>query len=81
MATAAQMIKKLQPAGNSLVGLSFQEAVAMLKRPYTPITKAQYQQVKEMADRSNCDTFCIGSGGQQVTFGEADGGYALMPLA
>ncbi|HBP6378452.1 hypothetical protein ACM8BJ_23995 [Pseudomonas aeruginosa] len=79
--SASHMIKKLQPAGNLLQGLSFKEAVAMLVRPYTVITETQYQRVKAMAERSNCDAFRVGSDGPLVTFGEADDGYALMPIA
>lgn len=54
----------------------FTAAVNMLTRPYIPITKEQYDQIVAMtkSDFVLCSgIFC--------TFGTADGGFALMPIA
>lgn len=79
--TATQAIKRLQPAGTLLAGLPFKAAVALLERPYIPMSAAQHERVRAMAEKAGCDTFRIGADGPRVTFGEADGGYALMPIA
>lgn len=53
----------------------FNEQVKDLQRPYIQITKAQYDALMEgTAD------FYQTKGGKVVTFDNADGGYALMPL-
>lgn len=80
-ATTAQMIEQLQPAGYQLLGLNLTDAAGLLERPYFPITAAQHEHVKTLAEKAGCDSFRVGADGPTVTFGEADGGYALMPLA
>lgn len=57
----------------------FKKAVAMLKRPYQVITKQEYDAIVNLAVEAKTDI--VLHNGQQKTFGEADGGYALMPLA
>lgn len=52
----------------------FCEAVRTLQRPYIPISKNEYEKV--FADGS--DYFKYKN--KVVTFGNADSGYALMPL-
>ena len=52
----------------------FCEAVSRLTRPYIPITKEEY---KKVFDKGN-DYFQYKN--EVVTFGNADGGFALMPL-
>lgn len=58
----------------------FNQAVRMLYRPYTPISEADYQQIMKQADAAGTDVFLMGDEALQVTFGNADSGYALMPL-
>ncbi|MCU7556087.1 hypothetical protein OCL06_15960 [Alteromonas sp. ASW11-19] len=53
----------------------FSDQVRELTRPYLSISKQHYNQLEQaQAD------FYQTPGGRVVTFGEADGGYALMPL-
>ena len=53
---------------------NFNEAVAVLERPYVAINREQYEEVFEVG----CDFFKYQD--KVVTFGNADGGFALMPL-
>lgn len=51
--------------------------VKKLQRPYIPITPASYQTLLE----GGADYYRMpGKQGKVVTFGNADGGYCLMPL-
>lgn len=52
----------------------FCKAIATLQRPYIPINKEEYKKVFAVGN----DYFKYEN--QVVTFGQADGGYALMPL-
>lgn len=52
----------------------FHEEVRKLQRPYIPITKEQYEALVSLPN----DYYMFGD--EVVTFGNADGGYALMPL-
>ena len=83
---AARLLHKFGPSMRDVkadpgkqLPANFKQAVAMLKRPYIAITTEQYTQIAELA--SNADTDVVLYHGRQMTFGEADGGYALMPLA
>lgn len=49
----------------------------MLKRPYYRLDEAAYQAVTAIAG----DSDIVLLDGKQMTFGDADGGKALMPLA
>lgn len=51
----------------------FHAAVRKLKRPYVPITEKLYNQLVAASP----DFYAYK--GKKVTFGGADGGYALMP--
>jgi len=53
----------------------FVKAVSMLQRPYIEINKETFDKIKSSTES---DFFLYGS--KVVTFGAADGGYALMPL-
>ena len=61
-------------------GISLQEGVAMLSRPYRPISEDQWEVLFDMATRTNCDVLSNKNGTKLFTFGNADGGYALMPI-
>lgn len=55
----------------------FVDAVAAVHRPYIPITKKQYESIR----RKTKDTGdIIIYRGKRMTFGNADSGFALMPL-
>lgn len=59
--------------------LDFHEEVKNLNRPYIQINEHQYQRLFD----SGYDFFQITNGamtGRVVTYGAADGGYALMPV-
>lgn len=53
----------------------FHEEVKKLQRPYVKISESEYEKLK--ADSFD---YYLTDDGQIVTFGNADGGYALMPL-
>ncbi|MYM92685.1 hypothetical protein [Duganella vulcania] len=57
----------------------FAKAVALLERPYLPIGEPDYRAIMAMTQEANTDIVLYQ--GRQMTFGNADGGYALMPLA
>jgi hypothetical protein len=59
---------------NGSVG-DFHQEVQKLTRPYHPITKTQFDGLME----AEFDYY-LNKSNVVVTFGEADGGYALMPL-
>lgn len=68
-------IGKLTPLKGVCAGFFCE--VRRVQRPYLPITEADYQQL--MA--ATADYYRLpGKHGRVVTFGTADGGYALMPL-
>lgn len=58
---------------------SFKERVALLQRPYTAISEQQFHKLRALARRKNTDIVIFE--GRQATFGTADGGFAIMPLA
>lgn len=75
-------LKSLRIAGRMLRPLpglktpdSFQEGVRQLVRPYIPITEQDYKKLLAMP----CDYYRL-KDDRVVTFGSADGGFALMPL-
>ena len=58
---------------------SFSRAVRMVARPYVRITEAEYQEIMRLTEDPPTD--CVKWRGVVYTFGNADGGYRLMPLA
>jgi hypothetical protein len=58
---------------------NFVEAVRMLTRPYEPISKKRYDDLYEQLGKSDCDFFL--HKGKIVTIGNADDGFAIMPLS
>lgn len=68
---------KIQPT-DDLLPSSFGDAVRMLKRPYISITAKQNEEI-EKATEGHGDIFLYK--GKRMTWGQADGGYAMMPLA
>ena len=55
----------------------WQSFVRRLQRPYYRLTKAENDRVAQIAGTSDV---VLLDGKTQATWGEADGGYALMPL-
>lgn len=56
---------------------NFRNAVRMLQRPYIPITASQSKEI-EAKTKGRGDIFIYR--GKKMTWGNADGAYALMPL-
>lgn len=73
------VLDSLVAVPNKHLPTNFKAAVAMLMRPYHVISKYEYEQVCDLAEDANTDILLLK--GTQVTFGHADGGYALMPLS
>jgi len=71
-----RFLLRLTPCPGKRLPRDFKKAVALLRRPYLPLTADQYQDVLQVAGKSDCVLF----DGWQHTFGDADGGRALMPL-
>jgi hypothetical protein len=57
---------------------NFRDAVRMLTRPYIPISEIQARRLDVLT--KNCGDIFIYKG-KRMTWGQADGGWALMPLA
>ena len=55
----------------------FVDAVASVHRPYIPITEKQYEFIRRKT-RDTGDIIIYR--GKRMTFGNADSGFALMPL-
>jgi hypothetical protein len=75
--TPRNLTKRLSSAPGKRLPADFRQAVAMLKRPYYRLDEAAYQAVTAIAG----DSDIVLLDGKQMTFGDADGGKALMPLA
>lgn len=75
----AEVIFDIQPATGSLPK-DFKKAVAMLFRPYIPVSREQHDEIERIAGAANTDFFRINGGDQLYTFGTADCGFALMPV-
>ncbi len=58
----------------------FGAAVALLRRPYYPIPKSEYYDLLERLKLAKADFFLWDEQRILVTIGNADGGYAVMPL-
>ena len=73
-----ETLKPLKPYPG-LLPKEFKKAVAMLMRPYLPITEEFYNYLMEQLGREQCDFFIL-ENGHIVTIGTANSGYAIMPL-
>lgn len=75
----ADVIFDIQPA-NGRLPRDFKKAVAMLFRPYIPVSKKQHDEIEHVTGEAGTDLFRINGSDQIYTFGTADGGFALMPV-
>jgi hypothetical protein len=71
-----QFRSRLQVVPGKSLPRSFKAAVHLLKRPYIAITPEALRAVEQMSGGSDVVLF----DGKEMTFGDADGGHALMPL-
>ncbi len=72
------MIKDYTIIPNKRLPRGFHNAMRHIMRPYIPITKDQYDEIMRETAELNSDIIKHKSG-MLYTFGNADGGYALMP--
>lgn len=77
LATPKNLAARLAPAPNQRLPPDFRSAVALLKRPYFRLSADAYALVRAVAG----DSDIVLLDGRQMTFGDADGRKALMPLA
>lgn len=75
--TPINLAGRLQAAPNKRLPADFRKAVALLKRPYYRLDDAAYNLVQRVAEGSDV----VLLDGKQMTYGDADGCKALMPLA
>lgn len=73
MAVSSFCIQQLKPLKGVCSG--FHTEVQKIARPYLEISEEQYKQLES----GNADYYQLPDG-RVVTFGNADGGWALMPL-
>ncbi len=64
--------------GLTLPAGSFSDSVKLLKRPYISLSIRQFQRIQ--ADTHKAHSEIVIYQGKQYTFGNADDGFALMPL-
>lgn len=69
------IIKDLKPYGNFPKAFNFREQVDCLTRPYQVINETEY----DWLFNQGYDVFCDKTG-NLYSFGDADGGQALMPI-
>ena len=62
---------------NDCMPADFNAAARLLARPYIKITSADVERIEAMT--KNCGDIVIHKG-KRMTWGNADGGFALMPL-
>lgn len=77
LATPKNLLNRLSPLKGKRFSENFNVIVGRLYRPYYRLSEDDYEAVKELSDESDVLLF---DGKTQVTFGAADGGFALMPL-
>jgi hypothetical protein len=77
IATPRSLLQRLTPLEGKVFQGDFKAIISRLRRPYYRLSEADFEAVKELAGSSDVLLF---DGKTQVTFGEADGGWALMPL-
>lgn len=76
-ATPRNLLERLTPLPGKVNKGTWQDMVRRLHRPYYRISKEQYDAIVELSQDADVVLF---DGKQQLTFGDADGGLALMPL-
>lgn len=64
---------------NKSLPKDFNKAVSWLTRPYIPLTQKEYDYLMKKTQESNSD-FVKDKDEVIYTFGNADGGFALMPI-
>ena len=77
LATPRNLFNRLTPLNAKQFKEDFKGIVKRLQRPYYRLSEADYEAVKALSGESDVLMF---DGKTQVTFGNADGGLALMPL-
>ncbi len=75
--TPNKLFERLKPLANKKNTGGFKEFVARLQRPYFRLSEEDCAKVEALAGESDVLLF---DGKTQVTWGDADGGKALMPL-
>lgn len=75
--TPSKLFERLQPLANKKSTGDFKDFVARLQRPYFRLSEEDCAKVETLAGDS--DVLLL-DGKIQVTWGDADGGKALMPL-
>ena len=75
--TPNKLFERLQPLANKQHKGDFKAFVARLKRPYYRLSEEDCKTVEILAGDSDV---LVLDGKTQVTWGTADGGFALMPL-
>jgi len=70
--------ERLKVVFNGQLPSDFSQAVRMLKRPYTAISEEVYRRLVKRLENAESDLFLLD--GQKVTIGNADNGFAIMPL-
>lgn len=75
--TPRNLAARLAPEPNKRLPADLKSAVALLKRPYFHLSAEAYALVLSVAS----DSDIVLLNGKQMTYGDADGSMALMPLA
>jgi hypothetical protein len=76
--TPPDILKRLTPLYGKKFTEPFHKVVGRLSRPYYRLTQEQVAEIEAIA--VDCDVLLL-NGTTQVTWGNADSGMALMPLA
>ena len=76
--SVAGLLCAMKPVSGFVLPHHIGDAMRLLCRPVVPITKEQYDAVLERGIRDQCDVYTFRGG--WVTYGTADGGYALWQL-
>lgn len=71
------LMQRLTPLPGKVDKRGWQSLVQRVHRPYYRISKQQYDGIVKLSE--GADVVLL-DGLQQCSFGDADGGYALMPL-
>ena len=69
----------LFPEPDKQLPFKFTGAVRLLTRPYYPITDVLYEEIMAVIKRLDSD-IVVDEQGRQMSFGNADNMYQLMPL-
>ncbi len=77
LGTPKNLFNRLTPLVGKKFKGGFKEIVSKLRRPYYRLSETDYKTIQTLAGDSDVLMF---DGKVQVTFGNADGGFALMPL-